>query len=289
MIEAERQLGLRHRDELLFLIAPARRLFARAEAEQESLIGQRNRRAPVEAERAEIRNRSDAACGHLACHAAFARQLDELRVTAREIGERRLVGVADDRNHDPFARFDRDADIDRLANESRVRQSTARRRAGCLRERQSERAQCIQRRARFWIAALAVAAAQDRGNGESHRGERTRPTAPHRIGDAGADRARLFRRLPFDSCRGKFPDLDRHAARRFRCLRCQRDQPASVAARPCAHARAAKDNLRLSRSPAPASRRPDRLEMRAGGDRRAAHPIHRSWKCEPLPFCVWPP
>ena len=61
VIETEREFGLRNGNEFLLCIVPVRGFFPRAHAEEQGLIGQGNRGAPIQAERAEIRYRSDAA------------------------------------------------------------------------------------------------------------------------------------------------------------------------------------------------------------------------------------
>src|SRR2546423_3144886 len=94
MIEAQCQFCLRRRNELLLLVAPRWRLFPGAQSDQQRLIGQRNRRSPIETEGAEIGNGRDSAGSLLSGNSPPPRQLDQVVVTRRQIGERRFVGVA---------------------------------------------------------------------------------------------------------------------------------------------------------------------------------------------------
>src|SRR3954466_8581722 len=54
MIETQCQLGLSDGNELLRLFIPYRCFFARAKSEQQRLVRQRNRRAPIQAESAKV-------------------------------------------------------------------------------------------------------------------------------------------------------------------------------------------------------------------------------------------
>src|SRR5690349_9366208 len=113
MIEAQGDFRLRFRDELMVRFVPRWNFFSRAEAKQQRLIGQRNRRAPFYSECSEIRNRSDAAGLHIGGNAPLSRQLDQFFILRLEIGQRSFVRAADYWYHDSILRFHRDADVDR--------------------------------------------------------------------------------------------------------------------------------------------------------------------------------
>ena len=121
-----------------------------------------------------------------------------------------LSAFANDRDHDPVLRFHRDANIDRVGAQRAVADQ-ARGRGRGFRERQGERAQDIQRRARFRIALFAVFQDGIETNRNAHRSERARPAPTHRVGHAGANRARVFRRLFFQGAEKTFQVLDRDA------------------------------------------------------------------------------
>src|SRR5256885_14657813 len=81
MIEAQCQLCLGRRNELLLLVAPGWRLFSGPQSDQQRLIGQRNRRSPIKTERAEIGNRCDSAGSLLSGNSPPPRQVDQVVVT----------------------------------------------------------------------------------------------------------------------------------------------------------------------------------------------------------------
>ena len=82
MIEAQGQFGLGDWNELLFRIIPMGRLFSCAQTEQQRLIRQGDGRAPVESERAEIRDRSDAPAGQFGTESPFASQFNQFGITS---------------------------------------------------------------------------------------------------------------------------------------------------------------------------------------------------------------
>src|SRR3954447_17125910 len=114
MIEAQGQLSLGRWHKLFRLLAPRRRFLSRAETEQQRLIGQRNRRSPIESECAEIGDGRDSARSLFACQPSTACEIDEIAILLRKVGQRSLVRVPDNWDHDALTRFDGEADIDRF-------------------------------------------------------------------------------------------------------------------------------------------------------------------------------
>jgi len=155
MIEAESQLRLCCRDELLLFLAPGRRLFSCAKTQQQRLVRQRNGRAPIQAERSEVRHGGDSTRSLFCRDAPAPGQIDQFVVIIRQLRKRSFIGPADDGNHDSILCFDRDANIDRL-RPNRTIPDQARRRVRLFREGKGEGAQNVQRRAGFRIAFGAV-------------------------------------------------------------------------------------------------------------------------------------
>src|SRR6266487_2791159 len=155
MVEAQCDLRLSLWNKLLFIFIPRRNFFPSAEAEQECLIGQRNRRAPFHSERSEIRNGGDTAGLHVGRNPPLSRTIDKFLVFRRKIGKRCFVGGTNDRHHDSIPGFHGDAHVDgvRLYNAAA---DEFRRCAWIFRKGQRKGAQRVKAGAGLWIARLSI-------------------------------------------------------------------------------------------------------------------------------------
>src|SRR5204863_2585739 len=111
MIEAQCDLRFGFWNKFFFGFVPRGDFFSGSESEQQSLIGQRNWRAPFHSEGPEIRDSGDAAGLHVWRNSTLSRKLDELLVFCRKIGKRRFTGIPDHWHHDPILGFHRDSNM----------------------------------------------------------------------------------------------------------------------------------------------------------------------------------
>ena len=210
MVEAERELRLGDRDEGLLLGVPRGGDAAGSHTKQECLFRKRNRCGHGEAEDAVIRDRGDRATRVRTGEAARTGQLDEPVVTLDEIGQRKLFGMTDHRDKNPVLGLHGEADIDRSGMDQAVADEPSRS-GRHLGKPHGKSAKGIEGGTRLHRLPFTMRQQGVQLNRQDHGGERTRPTAPHRVGDSHAHRGSGGNRVALQVLQEAFQIVDRDA------------------------------------------------------------------------------